>query len=132
MASPIRVLPASRIVALVLGLAVASVPAGMADAAQARLTRCGADTCLLLSGRRAGRAVVVGIAGHDLAVVGDHAWHMSVPLSTARDWPGAQVGMLRLTLTDPASGTQTADAAALPPGALGRRIELATLVVRAH
>jgi len=37
-----------------------------------------------------------------------------------------------LTLVDMSTGTETVDAAAIPPGALGRRVELATLTVHAY
>jgi len=104
----------------------------MAAAAQAQLVRCGAETCLRISGHRSSPAVAVRIAGRDLDVTGDRAWHIVVPASTARDWPGAASGTLRLTLADPATSTETADAAMLPPGSLGRRVELATLIVSAR
>jgi hypothetical protein len=124
--------PRLRISAILLGVAVASTLAHGAVAAQVRLVHCGAETCLRLSGHRPHAAVAVRIAGRDLAVEGNRAWHMTVPLSTARDWPGAAAGTLRLTLADARTGIETTEAAALPPGSLGTRVELATLVVRAY
>ena len=104
----------------------------MAIAAESRLVHCGADTCLRLSGHRSNAAVAVRIAGHDLAVTGDRSWHATVPLSTARDWPSSSRGTLTLTLVEMSTGTETVDAAIMPPGALGRRVELATLTVHAY
>jgi len=109
-----------------------STPASMALAAQARLVRCGAETCLRVTGNRSSSAVAVRIAGQDLAVEGNRAWRVTVLLPTARDWPGALDGTLRLTLVDIATRIETAETAAVPPGALGRHVELATLIVHAH
>jgi len=55
-----------------------------------------------------------------------------VPLSTARGWPSSSHGTLMLTLIEMSTGTETVDAATMPPGALGRRVELATLTVHAY
>lgn len=132
MAHPLRTSTASGILAASLGLAAATLPAGPAWAGDSRLVHCGAETCLQLSGRRADPAVAVRVAGRELAVTGGRAWRATVPLSTARDWPVAAGGTLRLTLADPRSGVETADAVVVPPGALGRRVELASLTVSAH
>jgi hypothetical protein len=108
------------------------MPGRVAAAPQARLVHCGAATCLRLSGHRADSGVVVRVAGHDLSVAGNRSWRTTVPLSVARDWVNAKGDTMTLTTADTRTGTQTADAVVLPPGALGKRIELATLVVRAY
>jgi hypothetical protein len=113
-------------------MTVGCTAGSMAAAAQARLVHCGSETCLRLSGRRANAAVAVRIAGQILAVEGIHAWRVTVPLREARDWRRAADGTLPVTLSDAATGTETMDVAAPPPGALGRRVDLATLIVRAH
>jgi hypothetical protein len=87
---------------------------------------------LRISGRRSHSAVIVRIAGHDLAVEGENVWRTTVPLSTARDWANKSGDVLMLTLTDTQAGTERTDAVAVPPGALGKRVELASLVVHAH
>ncbi len=132
MAIPLCAPRASRIFAGLLCFAAAALSPGIAEAAQARLVRCGAETCLRLSGHRFDSAHLVRVAGRLLAVEGGRAWHATVPLATARDWPGAAGGTLRLMLVDPATGSETADLAVVPPGALGRRVELASLLVSAH
>ncbi|WP_298690372.1 hypothetical protein [uncultured Sphingomonas sp.] len=103
-----------------------------AAAAQARLVHCGSDTCLRVSGRRANAAVAVRIAGQNFVVEGIHAWRVTVPLRVARDWRRATDGTLPVSLSDAATGIETVDPAVPPPGALERRVELATLIVRAH
>jgi len=116
----------------VLGLATVTAPGNLVAAPQARLVHCGDETCLRISGHRPHSAVVVRIAGHSLAVMGGHSWRTTVPLRTARDWVNASSDTVTLNLTDPRTGTETVDAVALPPGALGKRVELATLVVHAY
>ena len=64
--------------------------------------------------------------------MGNRAWHAVVPLETARGWLSASGDMLALTLVDPQTGAEAVDEVVPPPGALGRRIELAMLVVSAH
>lgn len=114
------------------GLALVTTPGHAAAAPQARLVHCGDETCLRISGHRPHAAVVVRVAGHALAVEGEHSWRTTVPLTTARDWANASGDTLMLTLADPLTGTERVDAVTLPPGALGKRVELATLVVRAY
>lgn len=98
----------------------------------ARLVHCGDATCLRISGRRGHAAVAVRVAGHQLAVEGKRSWRATVPLATARDWASAQGGTLTATLTDPRTGDESTEAVALPPGALGKRIELSALLVSAY
>lgn len=63
---------------------------------------------------------------------GGRAWRTTVPIETARGWAHPRGDTLTLTLADRRTGTETEDAVTVPPGALGRRIELATLMVSAH
>jgi hypothetical protein len=121
-----------RAFALSLGLALGLVPGAALAATQAKLVHCGQETCLRLSGHRAHTQVAVRVAGHTLAVEGDRAWHATVPLATARDWASASGSVMMLTLTDGQAGGERQEAVTLPPGALGRRVELATLMVSAH
>lgn len=132
MALPLDAWRLSLIAAVPFGLAAAFMAGSPATAARAQLVHCGAETCLRLSGHRSHAGVAVRVAGHELAVTGDRAWHATVPLSTARDWPHASGGTIALTLADASTGLETPDAAAAPPGALGRRVELVSLQVHAH
>lgn len=114
-----------------LGLA-ASMPALATPAPQARLVHCGAETCLRLSGHRPQPTVAIRVAGRDLAVEGGRVWQVTVPLATARDWVRQSGDSLVMTLTDTRSGTESKSLVALPPGALGHRLELASLMISAH
>jgi hypothetical protein len=111
---------------------MAATPASVVAAPQAQLVHCGDDTCLRISGHRSHSAVAVRIAGRDLAVEGERNWHATVPLTAARDWMNVSGDTLTLIMADTRTGTETATAVSLPPGALGKHIELATLVVRAY
>jgi len=132
MTIPALARPASRIVRFSLYLALALVPGRVAAEPQARLVHCGSATCLRLSGHRPDAAVAVRIAGHDLAVEGGRSWRAIVPIETARNWANASGDRLTLILADMRTGTARLDSVAVPPGALGKRIELATLMVSAH
>ena len=132
MAIPARSRAAARISRLFICIALAALPGRVMASPRALLVYCGNATCLRLSGHRTHAAVAIRVAGHPLAVVGGRSWHAEVPLDTAREWANASGEMLALTLIDPRAQTETVDAVAVPPGALGRRIELASLVVSAH
>ena len=67
-----------------------------------------------------------------MAVEGDRSWRATVPLAAARDGATASGAALALTLIDTSAKTEINEVVALPPGALGKRIELASLVVRVH
>lgn len=117
---------AGLLCASMTGTAQAEAPIG------AKLVRCGADSCLRLSGHRAGAEVAVRVDGHDLHVEGERAWRATVPLSTARTWAIGRGYSVAVTLVDVGAGTERRQSVALPPGSLGSRLELASLVVRAH
>ena len=65
-------------------------------------------------------------------MTGGRNWRLTVPLTTAREWGSSTGDALSLALFDPRSNTETQERVELPPGALGRRVELATLIVRAR
>ena len=101
-------------------------------APKARLVHCGNATCLRISGRRPHAAVAIRVSGHPLAVEGNRSWHATMPLATARDWASAHDGTLMVTLADARTGGESTEIVTPPPGALGKRIELATLIVSAY
>lgn len=124
--------PASRVFGLFLGLALAATPGSAIAAPKARLVHCNAQTCLRISGHRSHSAVMVRVAGRDLAVRGNRSWRVTLPLATARDLAGGAGDTLVVTLADARTGAESTEVVLLPPGALGKRIELAALIVRAH
>jgi hypothetical protein len=115
-----------------LGLAMVAIPDTAVAAPKARLVHCGDATCLRISGRRPHAAVAVRVADHPLMVEGNRSWHATIPLTTARDWASADGGTLTVTLADARSGSESVELVTLPPGALGKRTELATLIVNAY
>ena len=127
-----RTRPVSRTLCFLLGLAMIAIPRSAVAAPKARLVHCGDATCLRISGRRPHAAVAVRVAGRPLMVEGNRSWRVTVPLATARDWAAVHGSTLTLTLTDARSGGESVERVALPPGALGKRIELANLIVSAY
>jgi hypothetical protein len=121
-----------RALAPAVGIALAATGAHAAPTSQSRLVHCGEQTCLRITGHRADAAVAVRIAGQDMAVEGGRSWRVTVPAQTARAWASASGSVLPITYRDARSGTERQGEVLLPPGALGRRIELATLLVSAH
>lgn len=121
-----------RIVGLLCVPGVFAAPARAASPPQARLVHCGAEACLRLSGQRSSVAVTIGIGGRELAVAGGRNWRAIVPLQLARTWPISRGYALRIVFADAATGTEHAEPAMLPPGALGSGVELASLVVHAR
>jgi hypothetical protein len=118
--------------AAVIGLALAATPGPAVAASRARLVNCGDRTCLRISGHRSSSAVTIRIADQPVAVEGDQAWHATVPLFLARGGANASLDRLMLTMTDLKTGVDATEMVALPPGALGRRVELASLDVYAY
>ena len=132
MVAPARARPASKTACFLLGLAIASTPESAIAAPKARLVLCGDATCIRISGHRPHAAVAVWAAGHHLVVEGDRSWRVTVPLATVRDWASAHDDTLTMTLVDARTGGESTEVVALPPGALGKRIELSSLIVSAY
>lgn len=124
--------PMSVMSRLVIGLAFVALPGLAAAEPSARLVHCGSDTCLRLSGNRADPAATVRIAGRVIPVEGAKAWRATLPLTAARDIVDRSGQTMTITLTDPRTGIEQSEAAMLPPGALGKPVELASLTVYAH
>lgn len=115
-----------------LGALVTVTPAWAEQRTRARLVSCGENTCLRLSGYRPRVAMVVRIGGRDLAVEGDRGWQATVPLDVARAWSITRNYALRVALVDPDAGTERIETVMLPPGSLGARTEIASLIVSAR
>lgn len=129
MLNRLRLRPLSR---LLSGFALVASPGAVAAAPRAMLVHCGVDTCLRVTGKRAHAAVEVRIAGRAVAVAGAGSWHATLPLAATRSGVDSSGQLLVLTLVDPLTGVEQVQTAILPPGALGRPVELASLVVYAH
>ena len=114
---------------------LATLAAAPADARRvdgtARLRHCGTATCVVLTGVRAGRADVVTVAGHPVAVQGARRFEAEVPVDTIRDWsaPFARTVALATVGRDGEIATREVR---LPIGLLGHVTELASLEVRSR
>lgn len=113
-------------------LAAAILMEGTAFAApriEARLSHCGAETCLTVTGRRTDAAAPVLLAGHAVSVLGQRRWRASVPLATVRTWFPSYARAIAVRV----GGADAAETAVpLPIGMLGSPVELASLEVRAR
>ncbi|MHC9419935.1 hypothetical protein ACYZX9_15210 [Sphingomonas citri] len=116
----------------VLSAGLSAPPAAAERAASARLVHCGEATCLRLSGRRDGAATELRVDGRVLPVVGERSWQATVPLAVARGWRLTRGYAVPVVLVDHASGAERTLAVPLPPGALGARVQLASLIVSAR
>ncbi|WP_332782768.1 hypothetical protein [Sphingomonas sp. PB2P19] len=117
-----------------VGLACALVT-GVAQAktqTRARLVHCGADSCVRLSGQRLRATTAIRVGGRELAVEGGRSWQATIPLATARTWPIARDYAVRVVFADSDAGTEATEMVPLPPGALGMRTQIASLVVSAR
>ena len=117
-----------RLLTLALGTALAcafSVPAAAGTKSDTRLVRCGAESCLLVTGRRDHAGSAVSINGHEVPVQGGRRWRARVPVETVREWSAPFARSITVAVED------TAKEASLPIGLLGHAKDLAMLVVRA-
>ncbi len=125
-------LSSMKFIGLLSGVLLGGLPAHAEHAPQARLVHCHEETCLRISGHRPRSDIAIRIGGHELAVEGGSNWRVTVPLAMARAWATASGDALTVALFDPLEKFASVEELAVPPGALGRRVELATLMVHAR
>lgn len=111
---------------------MALMPVHAASAPLARLVHCGRDTCLRICGHRPDATMAIRIGEQELAVEGGRNWRITVPLLTAQRWGSLSGDTLTVAVFNSHNAIESLDNVALPPGALGHRVELATLVIRAR
>jgi len=107
--------------ALALGI---STPALASAKPDTRVVECGAESCLVVTGRREHAASPVSLNGNAVHVQGRHKWRAVVPIETVRQWSAP----LARSITIEVDGTTRE--ARLPIGLLGHADSLAALVVR--
>lgn len=116
-----------RLRTLMLGAVLAGAfvaPALAAPKLATRVVECGAESCLVVSGRRDHSASQVSINGHEVAVEGARKWRARVPVETVRQWSAPYARAITVSV----AGAEKQ--ARLPIGLLGHAQELAMLVVR--
>lgn len=103
-----------------------AAPAWAADTAvpRTKLVKCGAESCLLISGRRADAASAISVNGRVVAAEGARRWQVRLPVDTVRAWSAPYAR----TLTVSVAGAPRP--ARLPIGLLGRAENLAMVIVR--
>lgn len=95
----------------------------------ARLIRCGAESCLQISGRRDDRAMIVSVNGHVVAVEGKHRWRVRLPVEAVRQWSARYARTIEISLRDPETQGVTTASVDLPIGLLGGLKDLSSLVI---
>jgi hypothetical protein len=119
--------------AFALAAAIAAVsfasPAAASPEMSTKLIRCGAESCLVITGHRDNPAAVVSINGQAVSVEGNHGWRARVPVETVRQWSSPSAREIEVSLRDPDTQTETTDSVDLPIGLLGNLTNLASLEV---
>ena len=115
------------------GLAMAGVSAAPANADEysPRLVRCGAQSCLQVSGYRTDPATAVRINGRLVPVEGENGWKARLPLDTLREWTAPQARTIKVSLHDAMDRARDVEHVDLPIGLLGNSRNLGSLEVRA-
>jgi len=88
-----------------------------------RLVSCGAESCLLVSGRRADAAFPVRINGRQVTVEGRNRWRVRVPVAAVREWSAPYARTITVSVNE---ASAEAD---LPIGLLGHVTDLAFLTI---
>lgn len=109
--------------ALLVGAVAA--PATARSGPTTRVVKCGAESCLLVSGRRDEITAPVSLNGHVVATEGAGKWRVRVPVRTVRAWSEPYARTIEVSVADASTETD------LPIGLLGGTEKLAMLVIRA-
>ena len=116
------------------GLALAgplAVSLGSAAEPSAKMVRCGAESCVRISGQRTNPAAAVRINGRAVHAEGRRRWKVDLPVDTVRDWSRPHARTIEVGLHDPDRQDAILTSIALPVGLLGGTTDLASLVIRA-
>ncbi len=120
-----------RILALVGALcsALLAMPVGAKDA-ESRLVRCGAASCLQLSGYRDNPEDAVLVNGRSVAVEGDRRWQVHMPLDTLRNYADPHARSIEVSVGE-RPAREVVDQVKLPIGLLGNTTGMDSIVVTA-
>jgi hypothetical protein len=88
-----------------------------------KLVTCGAQSCLLVTGKRNDPSSTVRVNGHAVETEGARRWRVRLPVETVRAWSALHARTISVTVAD------TSHEASLPVGMLGPSRDLAMLVV---
>lgn len=102
-----------------LACAGVASPAMAASEPVTKLVRCGAKSCLRISGQRHDTTAVVRINDHAVAVQGTQGWQVHLPVETVRQWSAPFARTIEVALVEPATQRQTIAHVDLPIGMLG-------------
>lgn len=105
-------------------------PALAAHEPSTKLVRCGAQSCLVVTGHRDDPAATVSINGRAVEVEGKRGWRASLPVETVRRWSAPFARTLDISLQSPGAEQKTTTSVDLPIGLLGHVTDLASLEIR--
>lgn len=96
-----------------------------------KLVRCGAQSCLQVSGYRSDPSATVRLNGQAVDVEGKYGWEVSLPVETVRSLSAPYARSIEVSVHNPETEQVTSANADLPIGLLGGVTDLASLEVRA-
>ena len=101
------------------------------SAPRTELVRCGADSCLKVTGYRESVAETVILNGREVQAQGDRGWRVVLPVETIRQISEPLAQGIEVTLRNPETARETSVTADLPIGLLGDSSSLSHIEVTA-
>ena len=115
-----------------IALAGTASPALAESETSTKLVRCGAESCLRVSGYRDDPASVVRINGYEVAVEGKRRWQVQLPVEVVRQWSEPDARTIEVSLHGLGSQLGASDSVDLPVGMLSRMTDLSALVITVY
>lgn len=122
---------AAALTGAILSTALAS-PAMAASEPTTKVVECGAQSCLLVSGRRDDPALLVSINGQVVDVEGGQNWRVRLPVETVRQLSAPNARTIEVGLLTSQAQMASSASVDLPIGLLSNLTDLAVLEVRAR
>ncbi|MXP25801.1 hypothetical protein GRI39_07070 [Altererythrobacter indicus] len=117
---------------LLLGtIAMGSIasPAWAQFSPRTELVRCGAESCLEISGYRDDPATIISLNGQDMKAEGGNKWRIVLPVEAVRQMSAPRARSLDVSLRNPETNRITSATTRLPIGLLGDITSLASIEV---
>lgn len=93
------------------------------NAPKTRLVKCGAQSCLVVTGKRSNADSQVRLNGYEVRTDGRYKWHVRLPVDTIRAWSAPNARTVTVSIEGASMDAK------LPIGLMGHA-NLAVLIVR--
>lgn len=125
---------AARAIVVLCTVAIAGLasPARAEPETSTKLVRCGAESCLRISGYRPDPGATVRINGHAVPVEGERRWQVQLPVEVVREWSEAYARTIEVSLHQADAQIGASADVELPVGMLGGPIDLSSLVISVY